>query len=380
LLCLAAMKRFIPLILLALIGVAYLGYQRYLARQPFEWAGTVEVHAVTVGSRAGGRVKTVLVEEGDRVAKGAPLIELEPGDLEAQRAIANAQHETSKAALDKLIKGARDEEVAQVKARAAGARAALAETRHGSRAEEVGAAQARLAQAQALVDKAKLDADRAKQLLAVRAIPATEAEVADTNLKSAVAQRDALQQNLDQLKAGARVEDKAQAAARAAEADAAMKLILAGPRAEDLRAAQAQVAAAKGRLDQLDIMISELVVRAPAAMRVETLDLRPGDLVAPNAPVATLLGDDQLYVRIYVPETQLGNVHVGDEVPISVDSFDHTFEGKVVHINARGEFSPRNLQTADERADQVFAVRVDVLEGAKELRAGMAATVSVPKP
>ena len=127
------------------------------------------------------------------------------------------------------------------------------------------------------------------------------------------------------------------------------------------------------------MLIKELVVRAPDAMRVETLDLRPGDLVAPNAPVATLLADDQLYVRVYVPETQLGHVHVGDEVPISVDSFDHTIKGKVEHVNARGEFSPRNLQTADERADQVFAVRIDILDGKSDLHAGMAASVKVPK-
>jgi HlyD family secretion protein len=169
------------------------------------------------------------------------------------------------------------------------------------------------------------------------------------------------------------------AAARVAEADAAAKLVIAGARVEDLRAAEAQVAAAKARVDQLDVMLRELTVRAPASMRVEALDLRPGDIVAPNAPVATLLEDDQVYIRIYVPETQLGHVHVGDAVPITVDSYDRTFGGKVEHINARGEYSPRNLQTSDQRADQVFAIRVAVVDGRNELRAGMAATIEVPR-
>lgn len=373
------MKRLLPLILLAAITGVYVGYRHYLAGRPFQWAGTVEVHAVTVGSKVGGRVKAVLVKEGDRVAKDAPLLELEPGDLDAQRAIAHAQLDQAQSALDKLLKGARDEEISQVKARAAQAQAVLAETRHGSRAEEVGAAEARLAQAQAMVDKAQLDVDRSKQLLSANAIPKAEADLADTNLRSAIAQRDTQKKILDQVRTGARVEEKQQAAARVAEADAAMKLIMAGPRAEDVKAAQAVVAIAKGRVDQLDVMIKELVVRAPAAMRVEALDLRPGDLVAPNAPVATLLEDDQLYVRIYVPETELGRIHVGDDVPIKVDSFDTAFKGKVEHINARGEFSPRNLQTADERADQVFAARIGILEGRDQLRAGMAASISVPK-
>jgi membrane fusion protein YbhG len=126
-------------------------------------------------------------------------------------------------------------------------------------------------------------------------------------------------------------------------------------------------------------MLKELVVRASVASRVESCDLRPGDILAPNAPAATLLEDDQLYVRIYVPETQVGHLHVGDVVPIRVDSFDRTWKGKVEFIADHGEYSPRNLQTADERADQVFATRIGLLEGQGELRAGMAATIEVAK-
>jgi len=102
--------------------------------------------------------------------------------------------------------------------------------------------------------------------------------------------------------------------------------------------------------------------------------------MAPNATAATLLEDDELYVRIYVPETLIGRIHVGQEVPIMVDSFPHrSFKGVVEHINSVGEYSPRNLQTADERADQVFATRLGLREGKDELRAGMAAFITVPK-
>jgi HlyD family secretion protein len=85
-------------------------------------------------------------------------------------------------------------------------------------------------------------------------------------------------------------------------------------------------------------------------------------------------------VRIYVPETELGNVAIGQKVAIHVDSFrGDSFEGVVQHINSIGEYSPRNLQTADERADQVFATRVELEEGFEQLRAGMAAFIKVPK-
>jgi HlyD family secretion protein len=370
------MKRLMPLVLLVVLGGVYLAYKHYLAGRPFEWAGTVEARTVTVGSRTGGRVKRLAVQEGERVKAGEVLVELETGDLDAQRAIALAQLAQAEAAQDKLRKGARPEEIAQANARAAQATAAFAETRHGSRIQEVAAAEARLAQAQAGVDKAQLDSDRSHRLLASQAIAKAEADASDTALRTAKAERDAQQQVVEQLRAGARSEQKAQAAARAQEADAAARLVVAGARVEDLRAADATVAAAKARVDQLDVMIGELQIRAPSAARVEALELRPGDIIAPNAPAATLLEDGQLYVRIYVPETEIGRVKVGDEVPIHVDSFPgRSFKGKVEHLNERGEYSPRNLQTADERADQVFAVRVGLTDGLDKLRAGMAATV-----
>jgi multidrug resistance efflux pump len=372
-------RRFVPLILLTVILGAYLGYRRYLAGRPFAWSGTVEARNITVGSRVGGRVLKVDATEGATVAANAPLVELEPGDLPAQRAYAQAQLEQAKAALDKLVAGSRPEEIAAAKARAAQADAAFAQTRNGSRAEEIAAADARLAMMQAGVDKAQLDFDRAHKLLASRAIPQSEGDLADTALRTAIAQRDAQKKVTEETHAGARVEEKAQAAARAAEAGASAKLVEAGARSEDIRAATATVAAAKARVEQLDVALAELTIRAPVGAHVEALDLRPGDILGPNAPAATLLEEGQLYVRIYVPETELGHISVGDSVPITVDSFDRSFTGKVEHIDTVGQFSPRNLQTADQRADQVFAVRVGLVEGTDVLKAGMSAEIQVPK-
>ncbi len=373
------MKRLVPLVLLLAIVGAYVAYKRYLSKLPFEWAGTVEARSISIGSRTGGRVAKVLVQEGDQVKPGQVLIELEHGDLDAQRAGAAAQLAQTAAALDKLKAGARPEEIAQAQARTAQATAMLQETRRGSRAEEVAGAEARVASAQALVDKAALDADRAHRLLASQAIAQAEADATDTALRTAKAQRDAQQKILEQLRAGTRIEEKQQAAAKVAEAQAAAKLVMAGARVEDLRAAQAQVDGATARLAQLDVTIGELAIRAPVAARVEALQLRPGDILGPNATAATLLEDGQLYVRLYVPETQIGKIAIGQEVPVTVDSFDHPFKGKVEHINTQGEYSPRNLQTADERADQVFAARIGLVEGKDVLRAGMAATITVAR-
>jgi multidrug resistance efflux pump len=177
-----------------------------------------------------------------------------------------------------------------------------------------------------------------------------------------------------------RREEIAQASARAKEAQANAALVEAGSRVEDIKAAEGAVLAAQGKLKSIQVMIDELTIKAPRAARLETLDLRPGDILGPNAAAAVLLEDDQLYVRIYVPETRIGLIKVGARVPVTVDSFPgRAFPGVVEHINSVGEYSPRNLQTADERADQVFAARVGLGEGKDDLRAGMAAFIQVPK-
>jgi HlyD family secretion protein len=378
--------RFIPVVLV-LGGLGWYGIHRWqLAHAPFEWSGTVEARTIDLGSRAGGRIKQILVKEGDRVKAGQPLLVIEPGDWPAQLEQAEGSLLQAQANLDKLKNGSRPEEIEAAKARAQTAQAALQESVTGTRPEEVAAAQARFVSAEVAVEKAQHDVDRLHKLRdAGAAIPA-DVDNAEINLKGAIAQRDASRQQLDELKNGSRREDVAQARARASEQLASEKLLTAGSRVEDIRVAEAQVKVAQGRVDQTQNMIDELTIKAPSAMRegwtarVEALDLRPGDIIAPNSTAATLIEDDQLSVRIYVPETELGHIHVGDKVPISVDSFpNRTFQGDVEHINEVGEYSPRNLQTADERADQVFGTRVGIITGQDTLRAGMAAFIKVSR-
>ncbi|MET0791192.1 MAG: efflux RND transporter periplasmic adaptor subunit [Polyangiaceae bacterium] len=372
-----------PPVLLLLLGiglVVYGGYRVYLSQKPYEWSGTVEARTISVGSRAGGRIARILVKEGDAVAANQVLIELEAGDWSAQLMQANAQQMSAEAILDKLKKGARPEELEQARARTLTAQAALQQAVAGARPEQVQAAQARLIAQEIAVQKAKLDSDREHQLDSASASTRADLDNSDMALRQAIAQRDAAKNQLDELKNGSRREEVTQARAREMEQTASMKLVVAGTRDEDLRVAEAAVEAARGRVQQVQAMIDELKIRAPLASRVEALDLRPGDILGANATAAVLLEEKELYVRIYVPETLLGRLHVGQTVPILVDSFpDRSFRGVVKHINDVGEYSPRNLQTADERADQVFATRVELAEGFNDLRAGMAAFIKVPK-
>jgi multidrug resistance efflux pump len=364
----------------AVLALSYGGYRVYLERKPYEWSGTVEARTISVGSRVGGRVKEVLSREGDAVQAGQALLTFEPGDYPAQLLQAQAQLDQFRANLEKLKQGARPEEIAEANARAQTAKAALAQAVQGSRPEEVAAAEARLAMQQVAVERLKLAADRVHALDRSGAVARADVDNADMELKGAIALRDAQKHQLDELKNGSRRTEVAQAQAREMEQVASARLVAAGSRIEDLKAAQAQVDGAQGRVEQIQVMLDELTVKAPLPARVETLDLRPGDLLPPSATAAVLLEEKQLFVRIYVPETLHGHVKLGQAVPISVDSFpDRQFQGVVEHINGVGEYSPRNLQTADERADQVFATRVGLRNGYDQLRAGMAAFIRVPK-
>ncbi len=328
------MRRIVTLSVVAvLVAAAFVGYgawKRHVASLPFEWSGTIEARKIEVGSRQGGRVKEVLVREGDLVKAGQALVLLEPGDLEAQKLQAQGQLEQAQA------------NVGKVSGRGS-----------SSKRDEIAAARARLEAQDIAIEKAKIDLGRQTQLLANGAATKSDYDNADIANRNAIAQRVTLQAQLDELVRGT---------------------------PEDVKSAQGALDIANGRLQQIETMIAELTIRAPVAARVETLDLRPGDILAPNAIAAKLLEPAQLFVRIYVPETELGYIHPNQVVPIHVDAFpSKMFKTTVEYISSEGEFTPRNLQTADERADQVFSSRLRLDEGGDVLRAGMAAFASVAK-
>ena len=148
-----------------------------------------------------------------------------------------------------------------------------------------------------------------------------------------------------------------------------------GSRAEDVAAAQAALDREQQRLRYVKRQREEALVKAPATGIVQSLDLRPGDLVPANRPVATILEPAQLWVRVYVPEPRLGLVRVGQEAAVTVDTFPgREFRGRVVEIRDRAEYTPRNIQTVDQRSEQVFGVKV-AIDPAPELKPGMAALV-----
>ena len=231
----------------------------------------------------------------------------------------------------------------ELKARREQMAALLAEWKAGPRKEEIATAKAEMEAIAADLDFARSEERRTGQLANTGAIAASERD-------RAVAHANALERSL-------------------AASKSRHELLLAGTRPERIAQTEAQIA-------EIDTQIKELEVVAPAPAVVETLHVKLGDALAPNAPVATLLFTSHLWVRVFVPATKLGHLQLGQKVRLRVDSFPgKDFQGEIEQIARAAEFTPRNVQTTEDRVKQVFGVKIRLPSNTAELRAGMSADV-----
>ncbi|HUC54309.1 MAG TPA: efflux RND transporter periplasmic adaptor subunit [Candidatus Cybelea sp.] len=329
-----------------------------------EGSGTVEARDIRVGSKIGGRIDKVLVREGDAVQPGQVLITFDDKELQASL-------EQSRANAEKARRGYRPEEIAEARAAAAQAKADYELKRNGYRQEDIASAKADLDRAKADEIRTHLDFDRYEALAKKDLVSKQQRDTAEANWKVAVAQQQSAQHRLDELRRGYRQEEIASAEAHYLQEQANLEKLERGNRREDIDLAKAAYAYDQARF-------RERQVTAPSAATVEVLDVRPGDLIAPNTPVATLLEKDQIYVRIYIPETEIGRVQVGEKAEVHVDSFPKTvFDGVVEQINQQAEFLPRNVQTREERVHQVIGIKIRIHDPAGRVLAGMAADVKL---
>ncbi|MGA2812523.1 MAG: efflux RND transporter periplasmic adaptor subunit [Candidatus Acidiferrum sp.] len=329
-----------------------------------EGSGTVEARNIRVGSKVGGRIDQVLVHEGDKVEPGQVLITFDDKEMQAQM-------EQSKASAEKAARGFRPEEIAEARATAAQAKADYEQRENGYRQQDIDAAKADLDRTRAEEIRAHADFDRYQALAEKDLVSKQQRDTAEATWKVALAQQQNAQHKLDELQLGYRPEEIASAKAKYQQTEATLEKLEHGNRREDVDLAKAAYSYDEARFRERQVV-------APSAATVEVLDVRPGDLIAPNTPIATLLERDQIYVRIYIPETEIGHVQLGQKAEIRVDSFAHkVFEGVVEQINQQAEFLPRNVQTREERVHQVFGVKVRISDPSGQVLAGMAADVKL---
>ena len=345
-------------------------------RHRFDYSGTVETREIQIGSKIGGRVTEVPVEEGELVKAGAVLVRFECDELKAQRAQAQAALQQAQADLDKMLRGNRPEEIAQAEATAHAQEAALDEARNGPRSQEINQAQADYNAAAADSTNAEIFFRRMEKLIAEDTISRQQFDDARDKRDAAAQRAESAHQRLALLQAGTRPEDLHAAEAKYNQAEAAALLARRGFRKEDIEAAHGRLAEAQGRVAELDARLREAELTVPSDAVVEVVSVRPGDLVPPGRIVISMLEASQLWVKVYVPETDLAHVHLGQSAAVQVDSFgSESFEGHVGQIASQAEFLPRNVQTKSDREHQVFGVKIYVDNSAQVLKSGMSATV-----
>ncbi len=269
-------------------------------------SGHIEATRVHLAAKVGGSLLAAPLQEGDRVAAG---------DLVARLDTVDAEHE-----------------LARARAQAGAADAHLRLLLSGTRVEDIDRAEQQLAQAQAELDNAQRDFDRLNGLAEQGTATEKSRDDAETRLQVAKRRVSALKAELDKLTAG--------------------------PRREEIESARAQRAAAEATVATVEERIREATVTAPRDGVITDRIAEPGEVLAPGALISVLTDLEHPWLNAYVGEPQLARIHLGDTVTVRVDGQSQPFEGKVSYISSVAEFTPKNVQTPEERAKLVFKVKV----------------------
>jgi HlyD family secretion protein len=311
------------------------------AEGPPRASGYVEATEVRIAPEVGGRLLEVAVAEGDRVAAGALIARLdtEGADLAIRRAAAE-----------------RDQAVAQLRLLQAGARA-----------EDVGQAQAQAESAQADVRAAESELQAATADLQ-RFDALLQAEAGSRKQRDdAATRRDVAAARV----AGAR--ERARAAAQA------LARVRAGSRPEEIAAARSRVAAAEAQIAVLQKSVGDAIVRAPLAGMVTATLVDAGEVVAPRTPIVVVTDLDRAWANVYVDEPIVPRLRLGQKATVVTDA-GQRLEGTITFVSPKAEFTPRNVQTADERSKLVYRIKVTVDNREGVLKVGMPVEVEIPLP
>jgi multidrug resistance efflux pump len=340
--------------------------------------GVVEVQEVRLGSKVGGRVRDVLVSEGSLVEAGTSLVTFEVPELLAQRSQWDAKIRSAEANLEKARNGPRPQEIAAAEAAVAAADARAKRMKVGFREEEIREARDDWTSAEADLKLAEDQRGRYERLFEKNTVAQAELDTARANHDRARGKAAAARAHLDMLTRGNRPEDIAEADATRDQAKANLDLLKAGTRAEEIAELAAKVSENRSRLQEIEVNLEEATVRAPARSVIDVVPVRKGDLVAAGQTVVRILRAEDLWVRVYIPELELGKIRLNQPVQVTIDAYPgRTFAGKLVQIATVSEFTPRNIQSVDERRHQVFGAKVVIDDPQGVFKSGMAAEVAI---
>jgi len=312
-------ERIIALGLVALAGVSCAGKG---VKDAISASGTIEAVEVNVAAKVSGQLLELAVEEGARVRAGDRLASIDHATLDIQLRQAEAGVELAEAQLALTVQGARREDIRQ--------------------AEEA------LKQAEASLSVADEDARRMRALAKSGSATPKQRDDAEARLTVATAQRNAAAEALSKVRRLARP--------------------------EEVRAAEARLAQARAAADLLRKSIGDCEVAAPVAGIVTHKAVEAGEQIIAGQTIVTISELDSVYVMIYVTDRDLGRVKLGGAAEVTIDTFpDRAFPGKITYISPEAEFTPKNIQTKEDRVKLVFGVKVEIENPEGLLKPGLPA-------
>ncbi len=386
-------KRIISILILALVVVGVIVYywsgQLEKKSDRVYLSGHIEADEVDLSFRLPGRIKRILVDEGYQVKKGDMLAELESEIYKAGFAQAEAKVREIEASRDSLrlaIQIREEVAVGYVKKAQAGVSAAKARYeiyKTGSRTQEIRASEAAVEQARVEYLRLKSHFERYQNLYEHKIISASQFEDVRTAYEAARARLDSAKERYSLVKSGPREELIKESLAQLSGTDAALNVAEAGLKEVeklklDLKVTDARLAQAKAALALAESNLAETKLYAPISGFVTVKNVEEGEYVQVGAPVLTVMQLNQVWVRTYVPETQLGRIKLGQKAEVQTDSFPgKKYQGVVTFISPEAEFTPKNIQTREERVKLVYRIKVTINNPHQEFKPGMPVDVYI---
>lgn len=378
-------KKAIIIILIAAIG-GFWAYKAWNGRAEeglIRLSGNIELTEVDIAFKTAGRLVELNSNEGDAVRKGQILARLDTAEFERSLERESAGIDAARSALAQLKTGIEYQEsaiagdIALRQADLRQAEARLKELQTGSRPQEIEHARAAVAEAHAQHTQATADYTRAQRLISNDDITRQQFDQFKTRYDAASAALKRASEALKLVEEGPRAEQIEQAKAAVEKARAAIRVAEAGRidiqrRRQELAMRQADVERATAQKGVLAAQMSDRQIDSPVDGVVLSKSAEAGEVLAGGAALLTIGDIDRPWVRGYISEPDLGRVKLGMAAEVTTDSYPgKTYKGKVTFINSEAEFTPKQIQTTEERVKLVYRIKIEVENPNRELKSNM---------
>ena len=379
-------KRILIIVVIAAAAIGVVLWSARLGRQDpnlIKLSGNIELTQVDISFKIPGKLVERTVDEGDPVTKGMLIARIDRDQIEQQRSRDTAgvssaewtmqQSQTSINWQRRTLAG----DIELKKAALQQAQAHLDELLAGSRSQEIQQAQAAVNDARAQNEQARLDWNRAQPLFKNDDISRSQYDAYRTRFESTTAALKQAQEHLSMVQEGPRKEDIAAARAQVEQAKAALDMSEANGlevqrREQELDARRSELDRARAQVGITEAQLADTTVHSPIDGVVLVKSAELGEVVAAGTTVVTIGDIDHPWMRAYINERDLGRVKLGMPAKVRSDSYPgKTYAGRVSFISPQAEFTPKQIQTAEERVKLVYRIKIDVQNPNRELKSNM---------